>query len=362
MASKKFKYSHLYSVTSGNTPTVGQMIPGEIALNLHSGFTHMWASDGTQVIDLGKKLGGGKGDELTIHSEVIDGERQLSTIIYMKDVTAEFDGSTPAKTLPANVKKRYALVNADGENIMLASGVTPSVTADTDSAYIDIYKDSSIVEVYVGTQWDSVNATTGVIDKKQIGDEVTGGHIVDEKDFQYLNYVYFSGGYSGSTISGDSEYKMTKVDLTKFLVEKEFASGVTANAEGIVTGVVDSSSDLIITAWTAGDYDSAGATAATESGLTVGEDGFKLQNIQKAIDAKHANTILISGYSSSAGTEEIFDIQNGDTIAKALMKIENKLESNGTGVAAGGGIEVNNTGIVFIENGENTVLLGAGTY
>ena len=30
-----------------------------------------------------------------------------------------------------DVKKRYALVNADGENIMLESGVTPSVTSDT---------------------------------------------------------------------------------------------------------------------------------------------------------------------------------------------------------------------------------------
>ena len=371
MANKFYKYSNLYSL-SATSPSVleGKMVAGELALGLKKGQEHLWAFDGTDIIDLGNALGGVVGDELTVHKRVVpegepnEGFKEFSSLLRIKDITADYDGSTPQKTLPANVKKRYALVNSDSENIVLASGVTSAITEDTPSEFIDIYKDSSIVSIYVGTQWDSVNPTTGVIDKKQIGDEVTGGHIVDEKDFQYLNYVYFSGGYSGSTVSGDSVYYMTQVDLTKFLAEKEFESGVSVNADGIVIGVVDYVSGDVITAWTDGDYADAGVADGTESGLTVGEDGFKLQNIQKAIDAKHANVIKMNGYSVSAGTEDLFNITSADTISKAIMKIENKICSNGNGWDPNDptAIAPNQSGILFVEGGPDLVIFSAGEF
>ena len=352
MSQKTFKYGHLYSTSASTAPANGSMIPGELALGLKSGEEKLWAFDGTNIIDLGSALGGILADELTVHKKLIPagqpnaGQKVLSTLVYLKDVTA-----TEAN-LPANVKKRYRLVDANGDNIVTESGDT--------SDFIDVYKDSSIVEIYIGTNYDSVNATTGAIDKKQIGD-VVDGHTIDAKDFQYLNEVYFAGGYSGSTISGDGEYHMVKIDLTQFLIQPEFESGVTVNANGVVTGVVDANTDILVTEWTDGDASAAGVSATTQSGLTVGADGFKMQYVQDAINAKHANTIKMNGYTSGV-TEDLFGIVSGDTVMQAVKKIEDKLCSNGTGVAAGGGVEVNNTGLVFIENDQNIVLLGAGTY
>lgn len=356
---KVYKYSNLYSLSATTSEALeGKMVAGEIALGLKEGDERLWAFDGTNIINLGDALGGLITDEKTVHKRVIPqgepnaGKKELSTLAFLKDVTA-----TEAN-IPQNVYKRYRLVDANGDNIVTASGDT--------SDYIDVYKDSSIVSVYVGTKFDSVNSTTGVIDKKQVGDEVVDEGVtreVTELDFKYLNYVYFSGGFSGST-SGDSTYYMTMIDLSKFLIEREFASGTTTNADGVVIGVVDYISGDVITAWTDGDYADAGVADGTASGLTVGEDGFKLQNIQKAIDAKHANVIKMNGYSVSAGTEDLFNITSADTISKAIMKIENKICSNGNGWSPSNPteIEMNETGILFLEGGPEIVILGSGQY
>lgn len=348
MAQKSFKYGHLYSTSASTAPANGSMIPGELALGLKSGEEKLWAFDGTNIIDLGSALGGILADEKTVHKKLIPsgqpnaGQKELSTLIYLKDVT-----ETEAN-LPVNVKKRYRLVDAEGNNVVTESGDT--------SDFIDVYKDSSIVEIYIGTNYDSVNATSGAIDKKQIGD-VVDGHTIEAKDFQYLNEVYFAGGYSGSTISGDGEYHMVKIDLTQFLIQPEFESGVTVNANGIVTGVVDPLSENVVIEWTDNT-----TSATTADVLTVGEDGFKVDNIQNAINAvRHGNLIDMSGYTSGV-TEDLFGINATDTVSQAVKKIEDKLCSNGTGVAAGGGVEVNNTGLVFVENDQTIVLLSAGQF
>ena len=355
MATKVFKYGHLWSKTSGATPQVSDMIPGEIAINLHSGDTHIWSTDGVELIDLTSKIGG-NGDERTVHSELVNGNKEFSSLVYLKDVTAD-------ETLPANVQKRYRLVDADGNNIV-TSARTASESANT-SDFIDIYKDSSIVEIYLGTKYDELTDGNKLpVIKKAVGDD-TGDPDhpkVTADDFQFLNYVYWSGGFSGET-SGTSEYKLTKVDVSKFIVEGEFASGVTANAEGIVTGVVDTLSEKVISAWTDGSFGTPGTGVADADVLTVGEDGFKVDNIQKAIDAKHANVIFMNGYVSGV-TEDVFGIVSGDTIMAAIKKIEDKVLTNGDGKPTAEQIAANesNTGILFVEGSDDTVILSAGKF
>lgn len=117
-----------------------------------------------------------------------------------------------------NVKEEYALIGTDGSQL---------------GTSVKIYKDSSLNSVTLS------------------GGSETGG--------QWMIYNYTLA--DGTTAD-------TAVDVSRFLVEAEFQSGVTADANGVVHGVVDASS---------------------ESFLTVGEDGFKLSGVQDAIDTAVAN-------------------------------------------------------------------------
>ena len=355
---KKYKYQHLWSMTSGSTPTVAQMLPAELALNLHPQDTHLYTSDGTQIIDLGAKLGG-KGDDLTVHSELVNGVKEFSTLLRMKKVTSA--DTAEWAVIPANVRDRYKLVDANGDNILIESGTTTAFTADSASEYIDIYKESSLQEIYCGTKYDEVDSGTGVVTKYSVGDVVTDPdthqpHTIVEEDFQWLNFVY---------IDSNGDYHMTKINLNDFITEREFASGITWDSqENKVRGTVNPNQNLLITEYTDGSYLAEGTSAVTESGLTVGEDGFNLEYVQDAISALHGNVIKMNGYTSAmtGNDEDLFEIVSGDTVMQAISKIEKKLVSNGSGNAAGGGVEANNTGIVFVEGSPELTIFSAGEY
>ena len=136
-----------------------------------------------------------------------------------------------SKGLGTNVAKAYQLQGIDGAQL---------------GSQIEIPKDSSLTEAYLGSSEDTVNSETGVVTKVAV------------EDAQSLNFVYYLN---------DGTYTMAKVDVSKFLTENEFASGVIADASGIVHGVVDSTSE---------DF------------LTVGADGFKLAGVQTAINTAKA--------------------------------------------------------------------------
>ncbi len=148
-----------------------------------------------------------------------DGNNGLYTNISLSSIT-------PSST---TVKEEYQLTATDGTKL-----------GDT----IKIYKDSSIVSI---------------------------NYITDPSDAHYQNLEYVYIDASGNT---QTEY----VDMSALVIEAEFQSGVTADASGVVHGVVDASSEKVITA-----YSSTGNTE--EDVFTVGEDGFKVANIQKAITA-----------------------------------------------------------------------------
>ena len=120
---------------------------------------------------------------------------------------------TPSST---TVKEEYALYNGNG--VQLGNS-------------IKIYKDQSLVSITL---------------EDNDGSGKTG---------QYLKYTYID-------VNGDTQ--STYVNISSLLVEAEFKSGVTADSNGIVHGVVDS---------------------ASESFVTVGADGLKLSGVQDAIDS-----------------------------------------------------------------------------
>ena len=137
---------------------------------------------------------------------------------------------TPSST---TVKEEFALYNGNGVQL-------------GDS--IKIYKDQSLVSITL---------------EDNDGSGKTG---------QYLKYTYID-------VNGDTQ--STYVNISSLLVEAEFKSGVTADSNGIVHGVVDS---------------------ASESFLTVGADGFKLSGVQDAINN------AINGLDSTGTTSEFHAI------------------------------------------------------
>ena len=378
MAKKTFRYQHIYSVVNDKAPSATTLLEGEIAVNAFADNEKLFIKNSSgDVVDFPRsysikdidedmeiiaaalnelndrkadwvsavtsgavdddsnlefynrsgqtlfeiEIPGGNGDELTIHSGKDAQDKPIvSTLIYIKDVSS-------GETLPANVYKRFRLVDANGDNIVTASG-------DTSDA-IDIYKDSSVVGAYIGTSGDSIESDTGVVTKLEVGDDWSGattGDKVTKADFHFLNYIYFDGGFSGATISGDGEYKLVNVDLGQ-ATAGVYGSGVTMTEDGAVTGVVDSASSVVIT-----EYTDSGDSATTEEVLTVGEDGFKVDHIQEAIDAKadiwrrlyHVTSgVARTDLVESATTLEYYNL-SGDTLFQIELPIDDKLDSGST--------------------------------
>ena len=151
---------------------------------------------------------------------------------------------TAATVNEANVKEAWKLVNNEGTQL---------------GSTIKIYKDSSLKSVALS------------------GDTSTVG--------QWLVFTY--------ALSDGSE-DVVAVDVSKFLVQAEFQSGVTADNSGIVHGAVYGNSESVVTAYTA----TGGANGAAKV-LGVNGDGFYVNNIQTAINAKVNSAISLLDSSSA---------------------------------------------------------------
>lgn len=173
-----------------------------------------------------------------------DGDAGLYTNIALSSIT-------PTST---TVREEYQLTATDGSKL-----------GDT----IKIYKDSSISKIYLGYSTDTVDEDSGVITSGTTGEA------------QSLNYVYHKE---------DGKYEMVHVDVSKFLVESEFASGVTADTTGVVHGVVDPQSEK---------------DSNNDSFLTVGANGFKVDGIKDEIDAKIGALDATVGDTTVAGGKHV---------------------------------------------------------
>lgn len=166
-----------------------------------------------------------------------------------------------------NVKEAYNVVSYQGAET--AQTVYTQV-GDT----VKIYKDSSLIESYLGSGVDTVNTTTGTVTKyvyQLISDNTQ--HITQEAydalsnedkalyepiNSQSLNFVYQLA---------NGTYSLVKIDVSKFLAESEFKDGLQVSPSGEVSIKLDTESD---------EY------------ITVSEDGLKLTGIKDALESLQA--------------------------------------------------------------------------
>ena len=171
------------------------------------------------------------------------------------------DDTDNDKTLPTNVAKRYRLQETIGTQ-------SPTLVG----ANIDIPKDSSLVEVYLGANTDTINATTGEITKNTVTDP------------QSMNFAYHLA---------DGTYSLTKIDVSKFLTESEFGDGLTVSNTGVVSinngnGLGFDSSDPKKVQVVIDSTSETDSQATPSAFLSVGSNGIKVQGIKDEIDRKIA--------------------------------------------------------------------------
>lgn len=163
-----------------------------------------------------------------------------------------------------NVKEAYKVVSYQGDET--AQTVYTQV-GDT----VKIYKDSSLIESYLGSDADTVDASTGVVTKyvyelisnptTKVTEEAYDALSTEEKalyrpiNSQSLNFVY-------QLVNGT--YSLIKVDVSKFLAESEFKDGLEVSSSGEVSIKVDDNSD---------EY------------ISVSENGLKLTGIKDALNS-----------------------------------------------------------------------------
>ena len=163
-----------------------------------------------------------------------------------------------------NVKEAYKVVSYQG--VETAQTVYTQV-GDT----VKIYKDSSLIESYLGSDADTVNASTGVVTKyayelisnptTKVTKEAYDAFSTEDKalyqpiNSQSLNFVYQLA---------NGTYLLVKVDVSKFLAESEFKNGLEVSSSGEVSIKVDDNSD---------EY------------ISVSENGLKLTGIKDALNS-----------------------------------------------------------------------------
>lgn len=186
-----------------------------------------------------------------------------------------------------NVKEAYKVVTFIGEE-------TEQTVYTQVGDVVKIYKDSALQEVYLGSDADTVDPTTGVVTKQQVTDP------------QSMNFVHQLA---------DGTYSMTKIDVSKFLSESEFADGLQV-ANAVVSVKIDSTSE---------DF------------LSVSSDGVKISGIQDAIDTSIETVNAYVDEIERVISESLNDLE----LRKAeKTELEDLSDSVIDEIEAGNGIEV----------------------
>ena len=236
-----------------------------------------------------------KAADQALKEEIIgDASESANTLGKLEDIVNDLNADAATYTvkkvttgLATNVKEQYVLVE------------TKNGTSTDKEVAIPIYKDNTLKSV----------------------------ELVD----QALQFTYIV----------DSGESVVSVDVSKFLAESEFASGVTVNSDGVVHGVVDPQS---------------------ESFLTVGENGFKLAGVQAAIDAASGDVKskldelsgkTVTGVEMTGGTAAIANNTDGTkkiTIDTDGSKIKATGYAKGTDASAIAATDSINAALAKLEN------------
>lgn len=149
----------------------------------------------------------GSGNSKNVSLKLKDGEKVLSQSNEGLTTTISLVSVTPSSE---TVKEEFELQGVNGQKLGTQT--------------IKIYKDSSFKEIYLGTSTDTVNAESGVVDKK-------------EGDKQSLNYVY---------LTSEGKYALVSVDVSTFLNEAEAGNGIEAVNHKFNIKIDDDSEDDLL--------------------------------------------------------------------------------------------------------------------
>ena len=203
-----------------------------------------------------------------------------------------------------NVREAYKVVSYTGEE---TEQTVYTQVGDT----IKIYKDSSLVETYIGSSYDTVAETDGqpVITKyiwelketeSELAEHITQAQYEElnpetqakyqEIELQYFNLVYQLA---------DGTYSLTHVDISKFLAESEFKDGLKVE-NGVVKIKIDT---------------------ASESYITVSKDGLKLSGVDTSI----TNTIENLDATVKGNLNNDDTIATGKKVGVKVVETDGKL-------------------------------------
>ena len=294
--------------------------------------------DAAHVIQDAAVTGEGAKDAVTVKKAIDDLRTTVAANKVVADDASIVVGAKDGKTsLKVGVDADEKVLSANGalKTTINLVEITDGLDANTAKAYqlqgignaqlgaqINIPKDSSLKEVYLGTTGDTVDKSNGKVTKETSDDP------------QSLNFVYHLQ---------DGTYSLVPVDVSKFLTDSEFKDGLVV-ADNVVKVKVDTTSEKF---------------------LSVGTDGVKLSGVQAAIDAAKASATTVvaaaadTHISVSESTEDghkkftVSDNVNGgnvkldgyvntfkgnpeatDSVNGAISKLFNLITDGGTNAAA----------------------------
>lgn len=210
-----------------------------------------------------------------------DGSAGVYTNIAISAATSE-----ELSKLGTNVQEAYKLVATDGTKL---------------GEFIKIYKDSSLVNLYLGHVDDLLNGTTAQTEESESSVVVPGS------GSEALVWI---------VQLADGKYKLAAVDVESFLQESEFKDGLqVSNHE--VSVKVDSTSEAVTT-----------GKSVTANVLSVSSEGVKVGNIQAAIDYKVSTlNATVGSQTVASGNHVAVEVSEADGKLTAVTVTENNIAS-----------------------------------
>lgn len=232
----------------------------------------------------------------------------------LKYITVKLS-DTEASKLGANVKEAYQVFAYTGTwNAETNKGTEVGEA-------IKIYKDASIHKIYLGSEADTINETTGVIST-----------VTPTEANLRLNYAY---------LNANGTYELVKIPVDSFLRESEFKDGLQVAKNGEVSVKVDTTS---------------------ENFLTVGKDGVKISGVQNAINSAIQGldkTITSKNNDNVSVTVAQTDgLVSGVTVTTSGLALESEVIKGVTVNGADAQVSADKKAIVTI-NGANTAVSNA---
>lgn len=206
----------------------------------------------------------------------------------------------------SNVKEAYKVISYTGNDYKTATDKQQV------GEVIKIYKDASIHKIYLGSEADTINETSG---------EITT--VTPTETNLRLNYAY---------LNADGRYELVKVPVDSFLRESEFKDGLQVNS-----GVV-----------------SVKVAEGSETFLTVDGNGVKLSGVQTAINNAIAG---LNATVTSTGSDNVtvkVDETNGKVSGVTVTTKGLALDS-----AVVKGVTVNNVDATVSDNKATVTIDGA---